>query len=180
MRIIITLAVMSTLCFGQSKKLSIPKELEGKILNFSVYAINEDKLNQDDFKAFAKKSGAKRIVLSFFATWCTNCMEEFALLKKNASELQKNKVLVNLIDVGQTISKSGDKVRDMVSQYAGNSFSLYFDPRGNLLKDFGLVKGKNLEGALPLTIVLDSDLRVLGILSAVSEEDYPQILWSEL
>jgi len=86
---------------------------------------------------------------------------------------------VYLIDVGEKIEKFGDKVSQMAKEYAGGSFPFYFDPLGNLLKKSGLV-AQNGDFALPITIVMDSDLRVLGVLSAVSEEDYPQILWSEL
>jgi len=178
--IIVLTTLMSTLCFGQSHKLNpLPKELQGTIPNFSVYTINTSKLDQDDFRSKAKKAGAKRIAFSFFQTTCVNCFVEFKLLGRNASELEKNGVQVYLIDVGEKIEKFGDKVSQMAKEYAGGSFPFYFDPLGNLLKKSGLV-AQNGDFALPITIVMDSDLRVLGVLSAVSEEDYPQILWSEL
>jgi len=183
MRIIIVLTLMSTFCFGQSQKLSIPKELQGTIPSFAVYSINTDKLDQDDFKSKAKKAGARRIVFSFFQTTCVNCMEEFVLLRRNASELKNNGVQIYLIDVGEDPDKMGDKVRDFVKEYAGDSFPLYFDQYGNLLKKSGLTD-KSKDGKdvfiFPRSIVMDRDLRVLGVLSAVSKEDYPQILWSEL
>jgi len=181
--IIVLAALMSTLCFGQTQKLSIPKELYGTIPSFAVYTKNTNKLDQDDFKSFAKKAGARRIVFSFFQTTCVNCREEFALLRRNASELKSNGVLVYLIDVGEDPDKMGDKVRDFVKEYAGDSFPLYFDEDGNLLKKSGLA-GKSNDGkdlfVFPRSIVMDRDLRVLGVLSAISEEDFPQILWSEL
>jgi len=179
--IIIPIALMVSLCFGQSQKISpLPKQLQGTIPNFKVLAIdNETELSQSDLKASAKKAGAKRIALSFFATWCVNCMNEFALLNKNADELKKNGVQVYLIDVGESIHTEGSKVSDMVSKYAGNSFPLYFDPGGNLLRKSGFMQ----EGgrySLPLVILLDPDLRVLGVLSKLGENDFPQVLWGEL
>ena len=169
--IIILTAFMHALCFGQ---------LQGTIPNFQTLTIeNEPGLTRDNLKEKAKKAGAKRIALSFFATWCVNCAEEFALLKKNASELQKNGVQVYLINVGESIHKDGNKVSDMVNKYAGNSFPLYFDPNGNLLRKSGFLQ-KDGRFSLPLIIVLDSDLQVLSVLSAVSKEDFPQILWGEL
>jgi len=182
MRTIIMLSVlMFTICFGQSHKLSpLPKQLQGTIPNFKVLAIdNETELNQNDLKANAKKAGTKRIALSFFATWCVNCVEELALLKKNVSELQKNGVQVYLINVGESIHNDGDKVSNMVNKYAGNSFPLYFDPNGNLLRKSGFVQENSGRYSLPLTIILDSNLRVLGVLSAVGKDDYPQVLWGE-
>jgi len=178
---ILSIALMSALCFGKgaSKKELLPKQLLGTIPEFQVLTIeNEPGPSSDDLKEKARKAGAKRIVLSFFQTTCKNCMEEFKLLSKKTKELEKNGVQVYLIDVGESIHKMGDKVSKMVKEFAGSSFPFYFDPDGILLEDFGLT---NADGAkLPMTIILDIDLRVLGILSAVSKDDYPQILWGEL
>jgi len=185
MRIAILLtALMSALCFGkgQSQKLgldSLPK-LQGIIPDFQVLTIeNEPGLSRDNLKEKAKKAGAKRVALSFFDSQCINCRIEFALLRRKAGELEKNRVQVYLIDVGESVHKMGDKVSDFVKEYAGDSFPFFFDPNGNLLKKSGLVDKKG-GFVLPLVIILDSDLRVLGVLSEVSEDDYPQILWGEL
>jgi len=183
MRTIIMLsALMSTLCFGQSHKLNpLPKQLQGTIPNFKVLAIdNETELNQNDLKTNAKKAGAKRIVLSFFATWCVNCIEELARLKENVNELKKNGVQVYLINAGESIHNDGDKVSGMVNKYAGNSFPLWFDPNGNLLRKSGFIQENSGKFSLPLIIILDSDLRVLGVLSAISKDDFPKVLWGEL
>jgi len=169
--IIIFTALMPALCFGQ---------LQGTIPNFQLLTIeNEPELTRDSLKEKAKKTGTKRIALSFFATWCVNCVEEFALLKNNAGELQKNGVQVYLVDVGESIHKDGNKVSNMVNKYAGNSFPLYFDPNGNLLRKSGFLQ-KDGRFSLPLVIVLDSDLQVLSVLQAVGKDDFPQILWGEL
>jgi len=172
---------MPALCFGQSQKLNpLPKQLQGIIPSFKVLAIdNETELNQDDLKANAKKTGAKRIALSFFATWCANCQKEFVCLRENAGELQKNGVQAYLINVGESIHNEGGKVSDMVNKYAGSSFPFYFDPNGNLLRKSGFIQENSGRFSLPLTIVLDPDLRVLGVLSAVGEDDFPQVLWGE-
>ncbi len=178
---ILLIALMSIFCFGkeQSQKLNpLPEQLQGIIPDFQMLTIeNELGLNKENLKEKTKKTKAKRIALSFFATWCVNCKEEFELLRKKAGELEKNGVQVYLINVGESIHKLGDKASEMVKKYAGDSFSFYFDPNGNLLKKSGLVEGSNF--LLPLTIVLDSDLRVLGVISAVGKDDYPQVLWGE-
>jgi peroxiredoxin len=178
---ILSIAFMFASCFGQSHKLSpLPRQLQGAIPSFRVLAIdNETELSQSDLRANAKKAGAKRIALSFFATWCANCREELVHLRNNAGELQKNGVQAYLINVGESIHSDGGKVSDMVNEYAGNSFPLYFDPNGNLLRKSGFVQENSGRFSLPLTIILDSDLHVLGVLSAVSKDDFPQILWGE-
>ncbi|MDR3000847.1 MAG: TlpA family protein disulfide reductase [Fibromonadaceae bacterium] len=160
----------------QFERLALPKELQGNIIpNFFVLAgNNKDELYRDDLKINAKKAGAKRVVLSFFATYCVSCREGFTVLKKNASELEKQGVQVYLINVGEDIHVYGNKVSEMVKKHAGN-FPFYFDPYGNSLDNFGFKE----EIVLPLTLVLDSDLRALGILVGSAGKDFPQVLWEE-
>lgn len=177
--IIVLAALMSNLCFGQ-KLNPLPKQLQGTIPNFYVLSIDNKEISHNDLKANAKKAGAKRIVLSFFDSGCINCWEEFVLLKENADELKKNGVQVYLMNVGESVIKDGEKVSSTVKKYAGNSFPLYFDPDGNLLEDSGIIPENGGKFALPLTIILNSDLRVLGVLKGINKNDYPQILWSEL
>ena len=163
----------------QSKRLALPKELQSDIIpNFFVLTNdNKGELYRDDLKKNAEKAKAKRIVLSFFATHCISCKEEFAFLKNNKSELEKQGVQVYLIDVGEDIHVYGDNVSEMVAKYAGNAFPFYFDPYGDTLKDFGLAKSE--DAPLPLTLILDSDLRALGVLVGKMGSDFPQILWGE-
>ena len=125
----------------------------------------------------AKKLGAKRVVLSFFATWCVNCKEEFVLLKKNADKLKENGVHIHLVDVGEKIMKDGQKVSDFVKEQLGDSFPFWFDQNANLLKNFGIVKRNATEFPLPVIVVMDADLRVLNVISEAGK-DFPQILWN--
>ncbi|GBU26448.1 hypothetical protein R83H12_03145 [Fibrobacteria bacterium R8-3-H12] len=178
---ILSIALMSALCFGkgQTQKQPLPEQLQGTIPDFQTKTIeNESGLSRDNLKEKAKKAGAKRVVLSFFSTTCVHCREEFALLRKKAGELEKNKVQVHLINSGESVHKMGEEVSKFVKEHAGDSFPFYFDPNWNLLKKSGLVKGDY--SPLPQTIVLDSDLRVLFVLSEISADDYPEILWEEL
>jgi len=48
------------------------------------------------------------------------------------------------------------------------------------LRKSGIIQEKSGKFSLPMTFILDTDLRVISVLSAVSKEDYPQILWEEL
>jgi len=179
--LIFVLALLPLLSFAkQSERLALPKELKGNIVPdfFVLPPDNKSELYRDDIKEAAKKSGAKRVILSFFSTSCISCREEFGILKKNATELKKRGVQVYLINVGENIHASGDKVNEMVKKYAGNAFPHYFDPNAILHASFGLA-GQGEDLILPLTLILDSDLRALGILVGKMGDDFPQILWEE-
>jgi len=175
MRIVfITMFLMYAVSFaatGLAKGDSIP--------NFFVLAMdNETMLDKKGLREEAKKLGAKRVVLSFFATWCVNCKEEFVLLKKNADKLKENGVLVHLVDVGEKIMKDSQKVSDFVKTYAGDSFPFWFDQNANLLKNFGFIERKATEFHLPVIVVMDSDLRVLKVFKETGK-NFPQTLWSD-
>jgi len=163
----------------QSKRFPLPKELQGDVIpNFFVLSgDNRGELYRDDLKKNAEEANAKRIVLSFFATHCVSCREEFAILRKNKNELEKRGVQVYLIDVGEDIHTYGSKVSEFVEKYAGNAFPFYFDPYGNSLRNFGLAK--SADAPLPLTLILNSDLRALGVLIGKMGSDFPQVLWGE-
>jgi len=180
MRIAILLTtLMFAFSFGQqTKRLSpLPEPLQGDIIpNFFALAIdNETELGRNSLQ----KSEAKRIVISFFATWCVNCREEFVILKNNAAELAKNGVQVHLIDAGEGIIEKGTTVEKFVKQFAGDTYPFWFDPNANMLKKFGLIGKNQTTFELPITVVMDNSLKVLAVFKEIGK-DYPQILWSEL
>jgi len=179
MRIVIWLIVMLPMFSFAEKtaRQALPNELkQGIIPDFFVLEKNGiDELYRDDIKEVVKKNGAKRVVLSFFATYCVPCREEFAILKKNKGELEKQGILIYLIDVGEDIRTSGSKASEMV----GGAFPCYFDPNTILFKSFGLAK-RGEDPSLPMTLILDSNLQVVSILKGKMGSDFPQVLWSEL
>jgi len=183
--IMLALTLLPVFSFGEgpsgpTKRKDLPKELQGTIPNFKVFAIdNETELRPNDLKAAAQKAGTKRIVLSFFQSTCVLCMAEFVLLKNNANEIKKNGVQVYLIDVGEDIHELGEKVSKVVNEHAGKAFPFYFDPYVNLFEKFGLMPA-NGKYILPSIVVMDSDLRVLAVLEEKAGNDFPQILWGNL
>jgi len=175
---ILLVALLPIFSFAQkSTRMALPSELkQGIIPDFFVLEKNGiDELYRDDIKEAVKKTGAKRVVLSFFATYCVPCREEFAILKKNKGELEKRGILIYLIDVGEDIRSSGGKAIEM----AGGAFPCYFDPNAILFRSFGLAR-QGEEPGLPLTLILDSNLQAVGILKGKMGSDFPQVLWGEL
>jgi len=185
--VIVPMFLMFALSFaaeqvGPSKKLlPLPKELQGKIVpDFYVLAIdNETELSRESLAAEVKKAGYKRVVFSFFATWCVYCRSEFVKLKENAGALKEKGVQVYLIDVGEKIMQSGKLVNDFVSQFAGDSFPFYFNQNASLLKNFGILDRNAAELELPRILVMDANLKVLYVITEAGN-DFPQILWGDL
>jgi len=178
---ILLAALLPMFSFAEkSTRLALPDPLkQGIIPDFFVLEKNGiNELYRDDIKEAVKKTGAKRVILSFFATYCIPCREEFAILKNNKAELDKRGILVYLIDVGEDIRTLGIKASEMAEKNAGNVFPHYFDPNIILFKNFGLVK-RGEDPGLPITIILDSNLKVIGILKGKMGSDFPQVLWSE-
>jgi len=166
---------------GPSEKMDLPKELQGSIVpGFFALAIdNETEFNRDNLAEEAKKQKAKRIVLSFFATWCVYCQSELVQLKESAGALKAKGVQVYLIDVGEKIMQKGKAVSDFVGEYAGNAFPFYFDQNAKMLKSFGILKSDAVEVGLPRIVVMDANLKVLNVFTAAGN-DFPQVLWENL
>jgi len=192
MRIVTILALTLTLlmptfsfgaeALGPSEKHSKSEGLKGKVIpNFYVLAIdNATELSKKKLAEEAKKQGAKRIVFSFFATWCVeNCGAEFVKLKENVGKLKENGVSVYLIDVGEKIMQKGKLVSEFVSEFAGNAFPFYFDDNVSLLKDLGIIERNAVQAELPIIVIMDADLKILSVFDRAGN-DFPQILWSDL
>nr|AGS54407.1 hypothetical protein [uncultured bacterium contig00104] len=181
-----TMALLAAFAFAQprpeySNRLAMPEELRGDTIP-DFYVLENDNVSGlylEKLREKAKEFKAKRIVLSFFATRCVPCKEEFDLLKKNAGELKKQGVMVYLINVGEDIHAMGEKVASMVDKHAGTAFPYYFDPDGSSMRNFGLVNNEG-EAIIPSTLILDSNFHALAVLVGEMGKDFPKILWGEL
>jgi alkyl hydroperoxide reductase subunit AhpC len=85
-----------------------------------------------------------------------------------------------MIDIGENIKEDGKKVSEFVEKYADKKFPYYFDPKGNLLRNFGIIERNSNQYTLPVTVVMDAKLRVLYMLKGEVGDDFPQILWEGL
>ncbi len=173
--------IMPQFSFAEpSERLPLPKELQGELPWFAVIARDESGaynsvINRNDLKEIAKRSGNKRIVFSFFATWCVPCREGLKLISEKAKELKERGILVVLVNVGED---DYGKASEWAGQYAKKEWLLGFDKFANLPEKFGLSKqGENMP--FPRTLVLDSNLRPLMLIGQEGG-DFPQILWNGL
>jgi thiol-disulfide isomerase/thioredoxin len=114
-------------------------------------------VNLEDFKG-------KVVVLNFWATWCPPCIAEMPALDQLQSDLGgKDFTVVAVSTDRQGIKKSAPFYRK-----AGiTHLALYNDTRGDLLEAF---KGK----ALPITVLIDRDGRVVGRMEGPAHWDSPE------
>jgi len=176
------LAFFANMLFAQGKlseRLPLPKELQGELPWFAMVAKDDDGnyngiLSKDKLRAIAKQRNSKRVVLAFYATWCIPCREGLTRISNNAAELEKNSVLVVLVNVGE---EDFGKVSKWVSGYVKDGWVLGFDKFNNIPANFGLSKNGG-EMPLPGILLLDQNLRSL-LLIGQEGDDFPKILFSE-
>ena len=101
------------------------------------------KLTSNKYYRTKKLIGKKDVVISFFATWCSPCLQEIPELHKLAKELDDIEfVLVN-------VNEKRDKVIKHVNS-KGYTLPVILDKYGVALKNF---KAENLP--MPLTVVIN-------------------------
>lgn len=119
------------------------------------------------------KPQTQRVALVFFATWCIPCTEGVKLLRDNQAELDKNNVLVVLVNAGES---DIPKIENWVKAYGNENWPVVLDKFGNAQKNTGLLAGGATEIVFPKTILLDDKLKPILLIGAEGK-DWPSILW---
>ena len=160
---IILVSVFLAFASGPSEKLPLPP-----VPFFAMDAQDGENtynavINSHKIKEIAKQRGSKRIVISFFATWCIPCREGLKILSDNASELEKKGVLVFLANAGES---DYIKVSNWVKKYAKEQWLIGYDKYNNFL-------GSDMP--LPKTLITTAELQPLAFIGKEGE-DFLQII----
>lgn len=91
----------------------------------------------------------KVVYLDFWASWCGPCKESFPWLNGIQSKYKDK----NLVVIGINLDKDKSKADEFLKTHPAN-FPLFFNPEGNLAKQFG-VKG------MPFSVVIDKNGKVI-------------------
>jgi thiol-disulfide isomerase/thioredoxin len=186
-RIISSFVLLSALAaFAKpSEKLPLPRELQAEEMPWFAFDAKDENgtydkvINRDNLKEFARQKKYRKVVFSFFATWCVPCREGLKIMSDNSQELKKKGILVVLVNVAEkgledySYGKIDGWVRK--NKYFGEEWLLVFDQFSNSLEDFGLQKNGSTEAPLPRTLIADCNLRPL-MLIGTEGEDYLKIL----
>jgi len=175
------LAFSASFSFAEGKpseRLPLTKQLQqGEIPWFALVTKDGESnyngvLSKDKLKAIIKQRNSKRVVFAFYATWCIPCKEGIAKMSNNSADLEKNGVLVFLINVGEADFVKSSK---FVSMYVKDEWLFGFDKFNNMPENFGLSKKGDSQMPLPKTLLLDQDLNPLLLLGDEGD-DFIQIL----
>jgi len=181
MRGITTLILLFALAVfaEQTKKLPLTKELQTEELPWFAFDTKDGVINRDNLKELVNQKKYRKVVFSFFATWCLPCRDGLKSMSDNADELRKNGTLVVLVNVAEKNLEnySRKKIDEWTRQngYLKDGWLLVFDKFSNSLEDFGLKKNGNEEAPLPRTLLTDDNLRPLMLIGQEGD-DYVQIL----
>lgn len=165
----------------KSEVLPLPNALQTEELPWFALPVKDSEesyngvLNKNKLKNIAAQKNSKKVVLAFYATWCMPCREGLRRMSEKAAELEKNGVLVVLVNVAEKSFDFG-KINRWVMEYAREGWLLGFDEFGGLPEKFGLAEHGG-EMPLPKTLLLNSNLRPLMLIGQEGD-DYLQILWS--
>ena len=91
-------------------------------------------------------------LVHFWATWCAPCVEELPALVNASDSLKKNGVDVLLISVD---AAGVSKVPPFLSRHGISNTVIYWDPRSELMKKFGI-------SILPTTVAINSKGQEIG------------------
>lgn len=97
----------------------------GKAPQFSITTDNGQRVTATSF-------GGKVLVLNFWATWCTPCVQEIPSLNEFQKEFAKDGVVV----VAVSIDKNPQKYRNFLDRIHV-AFDTARDPSGNISAEFG-------------------------------------------
>jgi thiol-disulfide isomerase/thioredoxin len=179
----VCLAFLPNFSFAEkSEILPLPKVLQVAELPWFALPVKDSEesyngvLNKNKLKSISMQKNSKKVVLAFYATWCMPCKEGLKRMSNKAAELEKNGVLVALVNVAEKKFDFG-KVNKWIMEYAKEGWLLGFDEFGDLPEKFGLTE-RGGEMPLPKTLLLDSNLRPL-VLIGQEGDDFLQILLSE-
>jgi thiol-disulfide isomerase/thioredoxin len=113
----------------------------------------------DGKSVLASKLGAKVVLLNFWATWCEACMVEMPSIIKLQDLYKDQGLQVAAVDLDDEPLKAAPKTIKKL----GFNFPVYSDTDGVLSNFFDI-------HAIPLTIVLSKDLKILLVEN--SERDW--------
>jgi peroxiredoxin len=142
--LIILLSGCSGLSGSGSTASSIGPELKPShrftLMNLKNEAVSLDRL----------LSKNKAVLINFWATWCSFCIEEMPDLVKLQSRLESKGFTVLAVDVGESAEQASSFAKKL-----GLNFPIVLDEDSSVAQNYGLV-------GIPVSYLVNSEGKVLG------------------
>lgn len=132
---------------------TVAKKLRGFRMISNTPPLPDAKIFDGDFKPVSlKEFEGKALLINFWATWCTPCVQEMPDLNELQAELGGDKFQVVAIASGSQVGKNPDA---FLKEYDLRALDLYLDPHASVMTMMGTK-------TLPTTLVVDRSGRILG------------------
>ena len=112
---------------------------------FTLMNLNNEAVSLDQLL-----SQHKAVLLNFWATWCSFCIEEMPDLVKLQSRLESQGFTILGVDVGETAEQAGPFVKKM-----GLNFPIVLDGDNTVAQNYNLV-------GIPVSYLIGPDGKILG------------------
>lgn len=118
-------------------------ESDGPASNFSLSTSDDQVIRLTDFKG-------KKVVLTFWTSWCTYCQEELAELTKFYKEKQED---IEVIGVNITSSEQSKEGVIQFIRQQNFPFQIGLDVDGTVSKNYHII-------GIPTTFILDENTKI--------------------
>ena len=146
--ILIALIVFLAGCSGISGSGSTASSLGPELKSSHRFTLKD--LNGEAVSLDRMLSKNKAVLINFWATWCTFCVEEMPDLIKLQTKLQDQGFTVLAVDVGEPAEQAAAFAKKM-----GLNFPVVLDEDSTVAQNYGLV-------GIPVSYLIASDGKVLG------------------
>lgn len=149
------LLLFSSICFGENLFSDEEKVLDSQKRKYKIkilekqIAIPDDIpiYDTDDKKIFFDKFEGKTILVSFWATWCSPCVDEMPQLNVLSRDFRK--LPFEIVTISQDFG--GIKiVQDFFNKYEIDNLKIYHDKKNQLFRELEIA-------GLPTNLIIDSE-----------------------
>lgn len=144
--------IFGIVAFCSSVGLSQDSTKANSFSKFKLPAIEIKTIDGASFNTSQFTNNGKPIIISFWATWCTNCIKELKAIQEVYSDWQDS-TGVKLIAVSIDDAKTVDKVKPFVNGKSWD-YEIYLDPNRDFSRAMNVVMP-------PYTFVLDGNGKVV-------------------
>ena len=150
----------------ESVKKPLPPQIQDSLPWFAVRELgdNNTPFTRTHLQQIAKKNN--RVALVYFATWCIPCRVGLKQIAAHHDELAKAGTEIVRVNVGE---RDTEALTKYLQTFSLDQMKAVVDPFGRLTEGFGLKK-ENENMSLPRTIVVDSSLKPLFMLSEEGDD----------